>query len=252
MSTAVITGATAGLGLEFVRCVEEFFPEVDRVWLVARSEDKLHEASALLRRCSVRLLPLDLCSPDALTEFGKALEEEAPSLSLLVNNAGCGVLGNVGEGDWTAHTRMIDLNLRALTAVTALSVPYLARGGHIVNMSSIASFCPNPRMTVYSAGKSYVSAFSRGLGAELKDKGVSVTAVCSGPMDTPFLETAGIKGNSKTFDTLPYCDPVKVARGAYAAAKKGRAVYTPRGFYKLYRVLAKVLPQRLMIHFTKT
>lgn len=252
MGTALITGATAGLGLEFVRTLEECFPDVDRVWLIARGEDKLLQAASLLRRCSVRILPLDLCRMEDLTRLERALKEEAPSLSLLVNNAGCGVLGNVGEGDWTAHTRMVDLNLRALTAVTALSVPYLVRGGHIINLSSIASFCPNPRMTVYSAGKSYVSAFSRGLGVELKDRGVSVTAVCPGPMDTPFLASAGIKGNSQTFDTLPYCDPAKVARGAYAAAKKGRAVYTPRGFYKLYRVLAKLLPQRLMIHFTKT
>ena len=71
-------------------------------------------------------------------------------------------------------------------------------------------------------------------------------------MDTEFLDKADIRGNSKTFDTLPYCDPVKVARGSYIAAKKGRAVHTPRVFFKFYRVLAKILPQPLMIKFTKT
>ena len=119
-------------------------------------------------------------------------------------------------------------------------------------MSSIASFCPNPRMTVYSASKFYVSAFSRGILEELKPRGIKVTTVCSGPMSTGFLDIAGIRGNSKTFELLPYCDPVKVARGAYKAVKKGRAVYTPRGFFKFYRILAKILPQSLMVKFSKT
>ena len=145
-----------------------------------------------------------------------------------------------------------DLNVGALTALTALAVPYVKAGGRIINVSSIASFCPNPRMTVYSASKAYVSAFSRGLSEELKSKGVTVTAVCAGPMATDFLDAAGITGKSKTFELLPYCDPVKVVRGSYTAAKAGRAVHTPRAFYKLYRGIAKILPQCLMIKFTKT
>ena len=145
---------------------------------------------------------------------------------LLVNNAGCGYLGNVGEGELADQTRMADLNIRALTAVTHLVLPYMGKGGRIVNVSSIASFCPNPRMTVYSSTKAYVSSFSRGLGEEVRPRGITVTAVCPGPMATEFLDVGGIKGNSKTFEVLPYCDPVKVVAGTYAAAKAGRAVYT--------------------------
>ena len=107
-------------------------------------------------------------------------------------------------------------------------------------------------MTVYSAGKAFVSAFSYGISEECAARGITVTAVCPGPMDTEFIRLGGIKGNSKTFDILPYCDPAKVALGSLKAARSGKAVYTPKGFYKFYRGLAKILPQRLMIKFTKT
>lgn len=252
MKTAVITGASAGLGLEFVRQLENFFPEIDCVWLISRSEEKLREASLAISSTRVRLLPLDLCREESLSALAGIMAGEKPDIYLLVNNAGCGYLGNVGETDYRIQTRMTDLNVRALTAVTAISAPYMARGGRIINLSSIASFCPNPRMDVYSASKAYVSSFSRGLGEELGPHGIKVTAVCPGPMATDFLDTAKISGNSKMFATLPYCDPAAVVHGAYSASRAGRAVYTPKGFYKLYRVIAKIFPQKLMVKFTKT
>ena len=147
---------------------------------------------------------------------------------------------------------MVDLNIRALTAVTRLVLPYMAQGGRIINISSIASFVPNARMSVYSASKAYVSFLSRGLYEELKPRGISVTAVCPGPMATEFLSVGRISGNSKTFDRLPYCDPVKVVRGALRASKARRAVYTPRGFYKFYRVLSGLVPHAILVHAAKT
>jgi len=252
MKTAIITGASAGVGLEFVRQLEGAFPEIECVWLIARSANKLEEAAKLLNKVQVKILPLDLCAESSFAELSGILTEEKPEVTLLVNNAGCGYLGNVGETGLDVQTRMVDLNVRALTAVSHVVVPHMAKGGRIINLSSIASFCPNPRMTVYSSTKAYVSSFSRGLGEELKPRGITVTAVCPGPMATEFLDIGGIAGNSKTFDTLPYCDPAKVVKGAYEAARAGRAVHTPKGFYKLYRGLAKVLPQRLMIKFAGT
>ncbi len=252
MKTAIITGASAGLGLEFVAQLEENFPDIGCVWLISRSADKLEKAAGLLKRAKAKILPLDLCLEDDIDKLKNVLTEEKPDIYMLVNNAGCGFLANIGDTDYKVQTRMVDLNIRALTAVTNITLPYICRGGRIINISSIASFCPNPRMTVYSASKSYVSAFSRGLGEELKPRGIVVTSVCSGPMSTEFLDIAGIRGKSKTFDMLPYCDPKKVVKGAYTASKAGRSVHTPRAFFKLYRFIAKILPQRLMVKFTKT
>ena len=251
MKIAIITGASAGLGKEFLRALPQYYPDIEEYWLVARHKDKLLEAaSAIPRQC--RVFPLDLTKDESYEKIAAVLDEQKPEVWMLINNSGCGYLGNVGEGELEKQTRMVDLNLKGLTAMTHLAIPYLPRGARIINVSSIASFCPNARMTVYSATKSYVTAFTFGIGEELKDKGITATAVCPGPMDTAFIELGGIKGHSKTFDVLPYCDPEAVARGALIAAGHGRSVYTPTAFYKFYRVIAKLAPTKLMMKASKT
>lgn len=252
MKTAIITGASSGLGREFARHASAIFPEIECFWLIARREGRLHELAAELTGKEVVCMALDLCDEASFAVLEEKLRDDQPEIALLVNNAGCGYLGNVGELPTELQTRMTKLNVTALTAVTNLCVPYMGRGARIVNVSSIASFCPNPRMTVYSATKAYVSSFSRGIREELREKGITATAVCPGPMDTEFLDLGGIKGRSKTFDRLPYCDPSRVAEGTLLSAKAGRAFYTPKAFYKLYRFLAKVTPQALMVKLVKT
>lgn len=252
MKTAIITGASSGLGREIVRQIAAVFPEIESYWLIARRADRLEELAESLPDKQVDCLPMDLCDTMSFMTLQEKLASEQPEVMLLVNNAGCGYLGNIGEVETSTQTRMIDLNLRALTAVTNITVPFMGSGARILNVSSIAAFCPNPRMTVYSASKSYVSAFTIGLAEELRGKGVTVTAVCPAPMRTEFLETGKITGNSRTFEWLPYCDQVQVAGGALRAARAGRTIYTPKLFYKFYRLLAKVTPVKLMVKFTKT
>lgn len=252
MKTAVITGASSGLGREFVLQAAKAFPEIQCFWLISRRREPLEELAALLPDRAVACISLDLTDPAALTQYERLLEREKPEVELLVNNAGCGRLGNFDEAPVETQLQMTDLNIRALTAMASLTLPYMPKGAHIIQTSSIASFAPTPRMTVYSATKAYVSFFSRGLHEELKPRGISVTAVCPSPMSTAFLSRAGIHGNSKAFETLPYCDPKKVAAGALEAAKAGKAVYTPRLIYKFYRVLAAILPHALVVKFSKT
>ena len=252
MKTAIITGASAGLGQEIVRQLGDVFPEIECYWLIARRADRLESLAISLPGKTTVCLPLDLCDPMSFVRLQEKLTAEQPEVCLLVNNAGCGYLGRIGEVDTASQTRMVDLNLRALTAVTNIVVPHMPKGGRILNVSSIASFCPNPRMTVYSASKAYVSAYTVGAAEELRSKGITVTAVCPGPMATDFLEVGNIAGNSKMFERLPYCDQVRVAAGALRAAREGRTIYTPRLFYKFYRLLAKVTPVKLMVKFAKT
>jgi len=248
---AIVTGASSGLGREFARQLVAEFPEVEQLWLIARRKDKLEDVAASLPRPAL-CLGLDLCDPMSFTTFQEKLLSEQPQVLLLVNNAGCGYLGNLGETNTVLETRMIDLNLRALTAITNLTIPYIPRGGRIINVSSIAAFCPNARMTVYSSTKAFVSHFTVGLGEELHKKGISVTAVCPGPMATEFCDVGNITGNSAMFNTLPYCDQVRVAHGTLLAAKYRRTFYTPTMFYKFYRLIAKLTPAKLMVKFTKT
>lgn len=249
---AIITGASAGLGTEFAKRIAQDFPEIDTLWLIARRVSLLEELAAQIPEKQVRCIGMDLCSTRSFKELSDLLAAERPQVALLVNNAGCGTLGNLGEVSNDSQMRMVDLNVRAMTLMANTVIPYMKSGSRIINVSSIASFCPNPRMTVYSASKAYVSAFTGGLADELRPKGISVTAVCPGPMDTEFLDVAKIRGNSRTFKTLPYCDPAKVVAGTLKAAKRGRTFYTPKAFYKFYRVVAKILPMKWMIPAART
>ena len=252
MKTAIITGASSGLGTEFVRQLKAQFPDIDSYWLIARRADRLQALADALPDIQVKPISLDLTDGAALETYQALLEREKPQVALLIGCAGCGILGDFAESRLPEQLRMIDLNIRALTGVTYLTLPYMPQGGRIINISSIASFVPNARMTVYSASKAYVSFLSRGLYEELKPRGISVTAVCPGPMETEFLSVGRISGNSKTFDRLPYCDPKKVVKGALKASKARRAVYTPRGFYKFYRVLSGLVPHAILVHAAKT
>ncbi len=252
MKTAVITGASSGLGRELARQISDVFPEIESYWLIARRADRLEELAASLPGKTTAYLALDLCDPMSFIGFQEKLTAEQPDIALLINCAGCGYLGRVGELDTASQTRMVDLNVRALTAVTNMAVPYMTAGSRILNVSSIASFCPNPRMTVYSSTKAYVSSFTIGLAEELRRRGITATAVCPGPMETEFLRLAGIPGRSSTFEFLPYCDQVRVAGGALRAAREGRTIYTPMLLYKFYRVLAKVTPAKFLVRFVKT
>lgn len=248
---ALITGASKGLGRAMTIAAASSFPELDELWLVSRNI-QIHESlAAACGGRELRAIALDLCDPASFGALQEQLSNGETQIVLLVNNAGCGFLGNVADNSAAQIASMIDLNVRALSLVTNLALPYMPDGSKIISISSIAAFCPTSRMSVYGATKAYVSAFSRGLYEELRPRHISVTTVCPGPMATDFLVSGKIQGNSKTFAALPYCDPQKVAAGAIRAAKRGKPFYTPTGFYKIYRFLSKIFPWNWMVKLAK-
>ena len=250
--TVLVTGAATGIG----RSTAELFAAMGyQVALGCNHSfaEGLQFARSLSEMgMSTMAVKADLRQPDQVEAMFRQIESVWGGVDILINNAGCGYLGRMGETETAVQTRMVDLNVRAMTAMTNLVIPYMPAGGRILNTSSIASFCPTPRMTVYGASKAYVSSFTVGLSEELKRRDITVTAVCPGPMKTEFLDVGSITGRSPAFEYLPYCDQVRVAAGALRAAKAGRTMYTPRLFYKFYRLLAKVAPVKLMVKFTKT
>ena len=250
MTVSVITGASSGLGKEYVHQVVKQLPDVDEIWLVARRLDRLEALAAAFPQKNFRLLSLDLCRDDDLETYRKTLCEADARVTLLINNAGFGKLGDFYEMPVADQLGMVDLNCRALTAVTSLTLPHMTKGSGILNVSSIASYVPTPRMAVYCSTKAYVTSFSQALREELRPRGIHVLAVCPGPMATEFLDVAAITGNSKTFQTLPYCRPEEVARISLGRLLRGKSWYTNRALYKLYRVLAKIVPHRLFMKFT--
>lgn len=250
MNIAVITGASSGLGKEFFLNIGR---EYDEVWLIARREDKLKEIAVLRDDLSVRTIAMDLSKEGCAGGFENMIKEAGACVGLLINNAGYGVIGYFEDMPTDNQTGMVRLNNEALVGVTSATLKYMNKGSQIINICSIASFVPNTRMTVYSSTKAFVRSFSRGLRCELKRRGINVLAVCPGPMATEFMQRAGIdKGTSKTFDTLPYADPSMVAKKSLKHSKKGRAVYTPLMLFKVYRILAKILPTEFMMKLAKT
>ena len=252
MTVAILTGASAGLGQSFFKELTANGPQVDEIWLIARRRERLEEMAAGCPDKKVRVLPMDLTAAESFDRLDTLLKAEQPDVKVLINNAGFGKMGNVEDLSADEQGGMVDLNVRALTVLSAMVLPFMQKGAYILNVCSIASFVPNPRMTVYSSTKAYVMSFSKGLREEVKKRGVNVLALCPGPMHTEFLPVAGIgKGSSKTFDTLPYANPDRVAKKALKSAKNGRAVYTPLVFFKFYRILAKLLPHSLLMKVSK-
>ena len=252
MSIAIVTGASSGLGRAFCLALKARRSDISEYWLVARRGERLKELELLLRPMKVRIFPLDLTQWQSLEALQSALDREQPEVALLINNAGFGLLGSVWELSPQRQRDMANLNCGAVTALTPIVLNHMHKGAAIINVSSIASFAPTPRMSVYCATKSYVTAYTRSLRFELKSRGINALTLCPGPMDTEFLPIAGITGHSKTFDHLPRLDPAKVAKGALKAAFRGRGVYTPGAFFRLYRLIAKVLPHNLVMRFSKT
>ncbi len=252
MKIAIITGASSGLGVEFAKAVDKCRDEITEIWLIARREEKLKELASSLNK-KTKILALDITKDSDLDAYCEALNASSGEIKILIGNAGCGKLGDFDSMEVPDSKNMIRLNCEALTAITSLTLPFMKSGGEIINSCSIASFAPNTRMAVYSSTKAFVMSLSRALRAELKDRNINVLAVCPGPMDTEFLNLAGIsKGKSRTFDTLPRVNPTAVACKALIASKKKKAVYTNRIFYKFYRLLAKLLPTSIIMKMAGT
>lgn len=252
MKTAIITGASSGLGRELAKRIKRAFPQVEEIWLVARRKERLTALAGELADVKCEILALDVASGAGIAGYQKALTDRQPDVVLLINSAGYGMLGDFDASEMSEQLGMIDVNVRAMTAVTRLTLDYMKRGARIVNISSIASFVPNARMAVYSATKYYVHAFSRALGMELLPRGIFVTAVCPGPMSTEFMAVGRITGNSTTFRVLPRVGTGRVARGALRAAKCRLPVFTPGLFYKVYRILSALVPNTIMMWLART
>ncbi len=189
--TALITGASAGFGQEFAR---QLAPHARSLILVARRIERLEEIRRELDRpgLTIHIHATDLGDEVQMEAFLAALAASGERVSLLINNAGLGDHGWFESSDWTRVQAMLDVNIHALTRLTHAIVPdlVLAGRGAILNVSSIASLLPLPKMAVYAATKAYVTSFSEALRAELRPTGVTVTTLCPGPVDTEFFDVA--------------------------------------------------------------
>lgn len=251
MSTAIITGASSGLGRAYVDAVIKEFPDVQEIWLIARRKERLEEIARQHPQKHFVILGLDLSAAESYETLRAALSEYKPDIKVLVSNSGTGYGGDFRDGALSEHMMTIDLNVKGAIAVTYLCLPYMNRGSVILEICSVSAFAPTPGMLVYSAGKECLLFFSKGLREELKPRQINVCAVCPGNMNTEMNMIEHNAGRENTASKLPFLDIHKVASQSLKAAQNGKAVCTPGAIYKGYRVLAKVFPHNLIMKFTR-
>ena len=198
MKTAIITGASSGIGKEFVKQISQT-GEFDRIWVIARSKDKLLELEYNFGE-SIVPIALDLTNENDFEKFAEILEKEKPDIKLLVNNAGFGKFGSHSQIPISESANMIDLNCKAVVMMSEICLPYMNDGAKIIQVASIAAFQPLPLINVYGATKSFVLNYAIGLDKELKDKNIRVFALCPGWTKTNFFDVAKTNPNDvKTF-----------------------------------------------------
>ena len=243
MRIAVITGASAGIGREFVYAVDREM-RFDEIWVIARREERLLELREKCRN-PIRPISLDLADTENVRQYQALLEKEKPEIGLLVNAAGCGVFGPFEEKDLDKLLMSARLNALALTAMCHVSLPYMKTGSAIVNMGSNSAWQPVPYQAVYGASKSYVLNLSRAIGRELKPRGIHVMCVCPGWIKTEFQQ------NAQHDDYIRYVDrwygPEEVAEQAMKDLKKKKIVSILGHPVRRQVRLVKFLPVQLVM-----
>lgn len=246
MSIAIVTGASSGIGSEFVAQIKNHF-DVDEIWVIARREDRLLKLREKTNALVVPV-PLDLTDEKSLEVLEEKLKKSAKNVSLLINCAGYGKFGDYADIKNSEALGMIDLNCRALVGVTNITLPFMKSGGKILQVCSISSFQPLPLMSVYAASKVFVLNYSRALSVELKSRNISVTALCPGWVDTEFFATATDTKNPNAVTKYTFMQTAErvVAQGL-KAAKKGRLVSIVGFQNKILYVLNKILPVKIVM-----
>ena len=246
--TALITGASAGIGREFARV---FAAQGFDLALVARSEDKLQQLAQELgpaHAVSVTVIPQDLTLGDAAQRVFDEVQRAGMKVDVLVNNAGISFVEAFADTPLDQHLRLLQLNVMALTALTWLFVdPMIERGwGRIINLASVAAFQPTPSLALYGASKAFVLSLSEALTEELRGTGVTVTAVCPGFTDTPMVRNA-LADRDSLFEIPSFLllDPAGVAAEGYRAAMQGKAIQVNGLPYRLFEQWMKLQPRWL-------
>lgn len=249
-SNALITGASAGIGREFGR---QLANRTRTLVLVARREQRLNELRDELRnhnaQLNVHVRVVDLCEKAQVDELLGWLEQNKIEIDFLINNAGVGDVGPFATSPPHRNNEMLQVNIVALTRLTRALLPQMIsrKRGAILNVSSSAGFLPIPEFNVYAATKAYVNSFTESLRTELRGTGVSVSALCPGPVHTEFQAKAHRPGGKPDDAPSPmYVSVERVVRDALAAIEANKPLVIPGALMKLGMFLVRITPLSIM------
>ena len=247
MNIAIVTGASSGMGREFVLQLSDYV-QVDEIWVIARRADALKNLKGEVS-VPVRPISMDLLDMESFDRFQALLEGEKPDIKLLVNAAGFGKFGAYHKVSLADDARMIDLNCKALVLMTRLCLPYMTSGSHILQLDSLSAFQPVPYITTYGATKSFVLSYSRAMNRELKPRGIRMMAMNPGWVKTEFFNHALQTNGSE----VQYYNRLWEARDVVATGLKDlyktKKDYSVHGFSVRMQVRAvKLLPHSMVMN----
>lgn len=244
---AIITGASSGIGKEFTVTLSQY-GKYDEVWVIALEKEQLEKLKNEVEY-KLKIFPMDLTKEENLEKIKEELKKEKPNVKLLINCSGYGKFDKTTETPYEDNIGMIDLNCRALTSLTLLSIPYMKKDAKIINIASVAAFQPIPYVNIYAASKAYVLSFSRGLNREMKKDGIQVIAVCPFWTKTNFFERAIDKTKDpvvKKYVAMYF--PTQIVTRTWRDLKKGKDV-SKYGFIARFQAgLCKILPHSMIMN----
>ncbi len=238
---AVITGATGGIGKEFVKQMYHY--DADEIWAVGRNQEKLGQ---LQKEFGSKIVAIsaDLSKPQGIQTIEDALAKETVQVMYLVNNAGIARMGASNDFSMEEIDTTINLNCKAVVKLCNICLPYMKKGSKIINISSASSFQPVPYINLYAATKAFVRSYSRSLNVELKQTGITVTAVCPGWVDTELLPK---ELNGKKVKYPGIVTPEQVVKKALKDVARGKDMSVCSSGIKMQHVAAKHWPQRVVM-----
>lgn len=244
---AIVTGASSGMGREFIIQMSRKYPSLEEIWVIARRQERLRELEKQMKNIRIRAFVLDLKEKNSFEVIRAALCKEKPRVGILVNSAGFGISGPFENLSEEEIDGMVELNCNALTKITRIVLPYMGKGTQIYQIASSAAFCPQPGFSAYAATKAYVLSFSLALRQEIGKKGMKVTAVCPGPVKTEFFDTAYKYEEMKFYKKLAMADPKKVAAKALKDGRKNKAVSVYGITMQIVRFFCRICPTELIV-----
>ena len=241
MKIAVITGASSGMGREFVYQLDAL-EKFDEIWVIARRRERL-EALASETRANIRPIAVDLTKEEGIEQYKRMLNVIKPHVAVLVNASGFGKFGAFTSLSLEDQQNMIDLNVKAYVALTHITLPYMGKTSRIYNLDSLSAFMPLPYMSIYAATKAFVLSYSRSLNYELKKRGIKVLAVCPGWVKTEFMDRANTEDSIQYYFRL--YTPEAVVSKAISDMSKGHDVSVCGLATQAIVALSKVFPASL-------